>query len=126
MALSDYITSTYGQLKTQLSWGDSTQILTITNKTLQLYGVTLEVDATDIAKLEALCDYAVWRQALADISLDYAFSADGSSFSRNQAVEQVRQNMLIAENAALPYLPNYEITIHEDKTNADWWEAADA
>src|SRR5512138_1403628 len=113
MALSDYITNTYGQVKTQLGWGDSTQLVTIIDKTLQLYGVSAEVDATDETKLEALCDYAVWRQALADISLDYAFSADGSSFSRNQAVEQVRQNMLSAQFRALEYLSEYQAVVHE-------------
>lgn len=123
MALADYITNTYGQLKAQLNWGDTTQLVTIIDKTLQLYGVSAEVDATDEVKLEAMCDYAVWRQALADISLDYAFSADGSSFSRNQAVEQVRQNMLTAETKALSYMSNYNVLLHEDNTNSDWyWE----
>lgn len=123
MTLETYIDATYSQVKTQLGW-DSTDLSTIIAKTVQLYGVDTEVEATDDVKLEALCDYAVWRQALADISLDYAFSADGSTFNRNQAVAQVRENMLIAEIKALPYLSDYQIVVHEDNANSDWWEDA--
>lgn len=120
MALADYINETFEQVVTQLAW-DSGRIDAVISKTLQYYGVAAEADATDDTKREALADYAVWRQALADISLDYAFSADGGSFSRQQAVEQVRQNVLAAEMNALRYLSNYEIIIHQDQTNADWY-----
>jgi hypothetical protein len=123
MTLQNYIDGTYGQLKTQLAWSDSTNIATIITKTLQLYGVDAEDDATDEVKLEALADYAVWRQALADISLDVDFSADNRSVKRSQAMESVRKNMLAAENVALIYLPNYAMTIHEDDANADWWDS---
>ena len=120
MSLSTYISGTYVQLVTQLGW--TTQINTIIAKTLQLYGVDLEAEAVDEEKLEKIADFCVWRQALNDISLDYAFSQDGvGSFNRNQAVEQVRLNMNAAYTSAMPYLSEYQIVVHPDDSNNDWW-----
>jgi hypothetical protein len=120
MTIASYIDATYSQLVSQLGW--TTPHSTIAAKTLQLYGVDTEAEATDDIKLEALVDYAVWKQALADISLDYAFSADGNSYQRQQAVEAVRKNLMAAETKALAYMPEYQIIIHEDDTNADWYD----
>jgi hypothetical protein len=120
LTIATYIDNTYAQLVSQLGW--STPHTTIAAKALQLYGVDTEAEATDDTKLEALVDYAVWKQALADISLDYSFSADGNSYQRQQAVEAVRKNLMAAETKALAYLPEYQIIIHEDDTNADWWD----
>ena len=83
MAFTDYITNTFGQVKTQLAWTDSGQLATIIAKALQLYGVDTEAEATDSEKAERLVDYCVWRQALADISLDYSFSADDRTLHRS-------------------------------------------
>jgi hypothetical protein len=125
MTLPDYIFSTYQQLITQLDWDG--QIDSIISKTLQLYGMDSEEDVDDTEALEKIADYVVWKQALADISLDFDFSEDGvGSYSRSKAVEQVRANMNAAYMAALPYLSEYQITIHADPTNSDWWEADDA
>jgi hypothetical protein len=121
MTIATYIDNTYGSIKSQLAW-DSTDVSTITSKALQMYGVDEEGDATDDIKLEALVDVAVWKQVLADISLDYAFSADGNSYQRQQAVESVRKNLLAAETKAQEYLPEYQIVIHLDDTNADWYD----
>ena len=82
MALADYITSNFGQVKTQLGWSDSLQLSGITDKTLEMYGVATEAEATNAKKLHAIADIAVWRQALADVSLDYNFSADGANYSQ--------------------------------------------
>lgn len=120
MALADYISDNFPTIKSQLGWSDSTQIVTIVNKALELYGVTDESDATDSKKLHALADVAVWRQALNDISLDYSFSADGASYSRNQAVDAIRKNLDMAENSAIAYMPAYQITVHAGDKNPDW------
>ena len=119
MTIASYIDNTYTQLVSQLGW--STPHTTIASKALQLYGVDAEDDATDETKLEAILDYAVWKQALADISLDYQFSADGNSYHRQQAVEAVRKNLMAAETKALAYLPEYQTIIHEDASNQDWY-----
>jgi len=122
MSLATYISGTYGQLISQLGW--TTQINTIISKALQLYGVETEAEATDGEKLEKIADYVVWKQALNDISLDYSFTeANVGTYNRNQAVENIRSNMSAAYAAAMPYLSDFQITVHPDGTNADWyWE----
>lgn len=122
MALADYITSNFGQIKSQLGWSDSLQISAITEKTLEMYGVDTEAEATDSRKLHALADVAVWRQALHDVSLDYNFSADGASYSRSQQADMIRENLQAAETAALVYLPNYSILVSHSDDHPDWTE----
>lgn len=125
MTLETYIDATYGQVKSQLGW-DSTDLGTIIAKALQLYGVDTEAEATDTTKAEKLTDFAVWRQALNDVSMDYAFSADGRTLHREQAVQHIRDNMNDAYRLAMEYMPEYQIVIHQDPTNADWYEEQDA
>ncbi len=120
MTATDYINQNFPQIKTQLSWSDSTDVAYIIDKALEMYGVATEGAATDLVKLHALLDYSVWKRALNDISLDYAFSADQASFNRNQAVEQVRDNMLDAQSKALKYLADYKIKLKVDDSHDDW------
>lgn len=120
MALVDYISDNFPTIKTQLGWSDSVQIVTIVAKAVELYGVATEADATDLTKLHALADVAVWRQALNDISLDYSFSADGASFNRDQAARIVKINLDDAESRAITYLPAYNITVHNYDNHPDW------
>ena len=122
MTLNAYIDTNFPQIKAQLSWSDSIDVVAIVDKALELYGVATEVLATDAVKIHALTDLAVWRRALADISLDYSFSADNASYSRNQATDAIRANLKDAESAALPYLSTYQIKVHPDQANADWFE----
>jgi hypothetical protein len=118
--LADYLSLNFSSIKTQLSWSDSIEVTAVINKTFEMYGVATEAEATDLTKLHALADVAVWRQALNDISLDYAFSADGASFSRNQAVDAIRKNLDNAESLAIAYLPAYNITVHNYDNHPDW------
>jgi hypothetical protein len=122
MTLAAYITSNFGQVKTQLGWSDSLQIAAITEKTLEMYGVSTEAEATNASKLHALADVAVWRQALNDVSLDYNFSADGASYSRSQQADMIRENLQAAETAALVYLPNYSILVSHSDDHPEWTE----
>jgi hypothetical protein len=121
MALADYITDNFTQIKTQLGWSDSLQLVTITTKTLELYGVATEAEATDARKLHAIADIAVWRQALADVSLDYNFSADGASYSRSQQADIVRKNLDDAINAAVAYSSQYAIGVSSSADHLDWY-----
>ena len=122
MALADYITSNFGQVKTQLGWSDSLQISAITDKTLEWYGVSTEAEATNTKKLHAIADLAVWRQALNDVSLDYDFNADNAGYKRSQQADMIRKNLDSAETAALVYLPNYSILINASDDHPDWTE----
>jgi hypothetical protein len=122
MALSDYITANFRQIKSQLAWSDSLEITAITDKTLEYYGVATEAEATDATKLHALADVAVWRQALNDVSLDYSFSADGASYSRGQMPDHIRNNLDEAINNAIVYTPNYSIVVSASDDHPDWTE----
>lgn len=122
MTLANYITSNFGQVKSQLGWSDSLQITAITEKTLEMYGVSTEAEATNTKKLHAIADLAVWRQALNDVSLDYNFSADGASYSRSQQADMIRKNLDAAETAALVHLPNYSIIVSYSDDHPDWTE----
>lgn len=120
MTLAAYITSNFGQVKTQLGWSDSLQISAITDKTLEWYGVSTEAEATNTKKLHAIADLAVWRQALNDVSLDYDFSADNASYSRSQQSKMIMDNYNQAMNDALVYLPNYSILVSSSDDHPDW------
>ena len=122
MALADYITNNFGSIKTQLGWLDSTTLAVITAKALELYPAASEGVATDSTKLHALADVAVWRQALNDVALDYDFSADQSSFKRSQQADIMRKNLADAENAAIVYMPAYQMVVHASGDNADWYD----
>ena len=122
LGLLDYINENFPTIKTQLGWTDGANIATIITKTLEMYGVSTEAEATDLTKLHALADVAVWRQALNDISLDYNWSADGASFSRSQAVTAIRDNLMRAESVAIAYSPAYNIVVHTLDNNPDWRE----
>jgi len=122
MTLATYITANFAQVKSQLGWSDSLQIVAITDKALEWYGVDTEADATNTKKLHAIADLAVWRQALNDVSLDYDFSADNASYSRSQQSKLIMDNYNQAMNDALVYLPNYSILINATDDHPDWVE----
>lgn len=122
MALADYITNNFGQIKTQLGWQDSTTLVTIVAKAVEMYPAASEGAATDSLKLHALADVAVWRQALNDVALDYDFSADQASFRRSQQADIIRENLAAAESAAIVYMPNYQMVVHQSGDNSDWFD----
>lgn len=121
MTIVEYITANFNKIKSQLEWSDSLEIQAITDKTLELYGVETEVEATDSKKLHALIDVCTWRQALADVSLDYNFSADNASYSRSQQADMIRDNLQEAMVAAIVYMPFYSIGVSASDDHPDWW-----
>jgi len=122
MTLAAYITANFSQVKTQLGWSDSLQIVAITDKALEWYGVDTEAEATNAKKIHSLTDVAVYRQALIDVGLDYNFSADGASYSRDQQTKNLRELYDTAVTEALVYLPNYSILIKASDDHPDWTE----
>jgi len=122
MTIATYITAHFLSVKTQLGWSDSLQIDAIAEKTLEMYGVATEAEATDTTKLHALADIAVWRQALNDVSLDYNFAADGASYSRSQQHAMIQKNLDTAIGDAMAYLPNYSIIVSASDDHPDWTE----
>ncbi len=122
MTLAEYIDSNFSKIKSQLEWSDSLEITAITEKTLEIYGVDTEGEATDLIKLHALADVAVWRQALNDVSLDYNFSADNASYSRSQQADMIRENLNQAITEAVAYTANYAIGVSSSDDHPDWTE----
>ena len=122
MTLAEYIDSNFSKIKSQLAWSDSLEITAITAKTLEIYGVDTEGEATDLTKLHALADFAVWRQAGNDVGLDYDFSADNASYKRSQQSEMISKNRDEALNAALVYMPSYSIGVSSSDDHPDWIE----
>jgi hypothetical protein len=115
--LKDYLEARFSSLSNQLNWTETNYELVVED-TLELYGVIDESLATDTNKLHKLGIYSFLKAALTEISLDYGFSIDGSSFSRNQAFNQLQSLFLQAERDASPYLPGNleigEITFEEN------------
>lgn len=83
----------------------------IVDNTLELYGVSTITEAIDIKKLRLLARVALWRAVVTTVSLDYAFSADGGNFSRNQMVESARRTLQSLETDALSYLDSYIVQV---------------
>ena len=88
--LAQYITNTAG------SWVTNLPLVTadldfIAFRVLQVYGVSTEAEATDLSKLYALADVELFSKIVKELAQDYAFSADGTSHSRNQVFEQAKQ-----------------------------------
>lgn len=88
--LAQYITNTAGSWVTNLPLTNS-DLDFIAYRTLQVYGVTAEIDATDLEKLYAIADCELFSKIVKELAQDYAFSADGTSHSRNQAYEQAKE-----------------------------------
>ena len=118
--LADYFSLNFSKISSQLGWVDSLEITAIINKTFEAYGVTTEAAATDLIKLHALADVAVWRQALNDVALDYDFGADNANYRRSQQADIIRQNLAAAENAAIVYMPSWTMMVHQADDNPDW------
>lgn len=110
MTLTTYLTDRYSTIYSALGWTEYTSII---EDTLELYGVDLEAEATDLTKLHRLADYSVWKQALTDVSLDNDFSADGASYSRSQMHKMILENLSKAEEEALDYLPSSQVKVTE-------------
>jgi hypothetical protein len=122
MTLAAYITANFSQVKSQLGWSDSLQIVAITDKDSRMVRRVHRSRSDKYQELHAIADLAVWRQALNDVSLDYDFSADNASFSRSQQSKMIMDNYSQAMNDALVYLPNYSILINASDDHPDWTE----
>ena len=91
--------------------GDYTEAI---NETLLAYGVTdisLITGAENTARLRALARVAIWRQVVDHSAGDYAFSADGGTYSREQIHTMAQENLARAETLAARYDPNYRVGV---------------
>jgi single-stranded DNA-specific DHH superfamily exonuclease len=84
------------------------------NDLLVLAGLTAIADVA-VGKARALARVAVWRRVVSHTAGDFAFSADGASFNRNQFHEQARARLIQveADAGADGYLGAYQITTED-------------
>jgi hypothetical protein len=105
-ANTDYVQAYLGGLSGTVGW-DSVALQLVVNDAVELYGVTLEADASDATKFKPLLRYSAARRILREASMDFNYSADGESFQRSNVSKQVADYMLNDALAdALQYLPN--------------------
>lgn len=109
-ALNTYITSRFTVIGSQLGW-TSTEYANIEEDTLETMGITDESEESDLKKIHAFAKVQALKKALLDVSLDYSFSADGSSYQRNQISETLRKNLIDAETELLSYNPDYVVSV---------------
>jgi hypothetical protein len=120
MALADYLQNYLGQVALDLGWtSGSASYGTIIEDTLALYGVESEDEATDTLKLRSLAKLVAWGYVMATASTNYAFSADGATFNRNQFFEMAKSNYLNSLSDCYKYLPDYDIQTGKLTTEQD-------
>ena len=91
----------------------------IVNDALLDYGVndiSTITDLNSVTKLRVLARRQAWRAAVEHSAADFAFSADGGSYSRDQIQGMCEKALALANADALTFDPNYKIgvdrTIH--------------
>lgn len=86
----------------------------VVNDVLLAYGVTDIAEATDVAKLRALGNLALWQAAKEAAVLEVDYSADGTSFSREAIFKHIEAMLGQARYDAIPYADDgvYSVDIY--------------
>ena len=123
MTLSEYITSYLGTIYSYLGWS-ATEVSFIVSEVLEELDITSESD-TDSKALHQVAKIRSLERALSDLSTDYTFSADGSSYQRSNVFNQVQA---LLEKAYAEYgqtITVAEFDITDDPYNPAsydaWW-----
>lgn len=121
--LADYMKDQLKTIATILGWATTpTDYQEAVNEALLAYGETNIANITGAAnlrKLRALARVEVWKAALAAVTGDFDFSADGGSYKRDQVFQHIKDNLSQATIDALPYDPNYAVEIEEIEYGRD-------
>jgi hypothetical protein len=88
MTLTEYIPAFLGNIYDYLGWSGST-VNFIISDVLESLQLNSESDSTDIKSLHAVARIKSLEKALTDLSIDYTYSADGSSYHRSDVYNQV-------------------------------------
>ncbi len=80
-------------------------------------GISDVSEATEMVKVRALARYHALRHAQTHLATWYDFSADGASFNRSQAQEQVKAMLAQAEADAMPYLSGNQYAVTKATVN---------
>jgi hypothetical protein len=99
LSLAEYMVTVTRNVAAALGW-TSDDFLEAVNDTLTAYGESAIDDATDVTKLRTLAKVEAWRAVVDGTAADIEFTADGSSFKRNQMHAHAVAAMERAESAA--------------------------
>lgn len=72
-------------------------------RALRAYGVSDIADATDMTKLEALAEYAIWDWIVSQYVTRYGISLDGERLDRQQLYEHAKDRLKDARAVAGSY-----------------------
>jgi hypothetical protein len=113
MTLSTYLESYLGTtLTNQLNWSTSGSSFDfIVEETLSTYGVSSELEATNLPKLHAIAKVKLWEAVLREFSFDFDYTDLSSSIRRSQVFENIQKQLNQAISSAYQYLPQYKIRI---------------
>lgn len=107
------LAATAGVLSLAAADGDFDEAV---NSVLLAYGqtdISQISGSSNIMKLRLLARVEAWRLALATVSGDFDFEADGGRYSRSQMHKQIKSNLTQAESDAMAYLPDYQVSAQD-------------
>lgn len=115
-SLAEYMYKAIGKvapfLKIQLGTVDAGDLSEAVNDALIAYGtdnISLITGLSNIQKLRAVAEAAVWKYVVANFTVLYDFSADGATYNRSQVYKQARESLessltlLIASGYSVSY-----------------------
>lgn len=121
--LADFMKDQLKTIATVLSWSTTPDdYQEAVNEALLAYGETTIANITGAAnlrKLRALARAEVWKAAMAAVSGDFDFSADGGSYKRDQVFQHIKDMLSQAITDALVYDPGYAAEIEEVEYGRD-------
>lgn len=126
--LGQYMLNILGAVGDDLGWTTTdSSVAEAINETLFAYetdDVTTITGLANLRKLRTLARREIWSAALAEVTGDYDVETPTSKMKRSQVEAAIRKNLAQANMDALPYDPNYTITLRE-VTYVDPYEAAE-
>lgn len=90
-----------------LGWSTLADVQEPVNDALLAYGAATIAAATNVQRLRALADRAIWRAAVAALTTAYDFSRPDGTYSRRQMLGGARAMLADAEARAAEYDPDY-------------------
>jgi hypothetical protein len=112
--LSAFMNSQLGKFPTAFGWtGVVTDYQEAVNDTLLAYGVNDIAQALDIKKLRAIACVQAWKQVTRRLANQFAFTADGATYNRQQMHEMAIKELALAEAEAAVYggMPGYQVGV---------------
>lgn len=108
-------TGTASSFANELGWTSTHESITFAvNEALKWYGdgtAVAEAAATDTLKIDALLQYATWKQVVAVLGTAIDYSADGESFKNNQMLDAAEKQEQAAFIKSMNYLPDYKVRV---------------